>query len=103
MLEGEKMKQRHQVAVINKEQIAAKEARRSVAFEEYCREKREVADLVSKLEMENAMEKAARLEKQEEMQRAIKKFRLEQDNQRREMEKKDKEELDKIEAYAKAK
>jgi hypothetical protein len=77
-LEIEKMKQRERVAVINKQQIAMKEAQREEAMQEYTKEKASVQELVDRIQREDDEESRAKSEKQEESKQMLIKFKVEQ-------------------------
>lgn len=102
-LELEKMKQRERVKTINQQQIAMKEMEREEAFAEYTKEKDQVNELVEKIAHEDAEEQAARAQKSKESAEMMKRFMIEQKARQEELEQQEKDELDRIEAYAAAK
>jgi len=99
-LELEKMKQRERVKLINQRQIAAKEEQRNIAHAEYLKEQNEVAVLVAKVEKEDAEEKAARSQKQQESKQMLRQFVIEQQEKQAAMEADEVEENRRIEQYA---
>jgi len=96
----EKLRQAERVKVINQQQIAAKEAQRQEALNEYLKEREQVEELVNKIKSEDKTEKDARDEKQEEAKEMLKKFMIDQKTKQEAMEKAEKDENDAIEAYA---
>jgi len=99
----EKLRQAERVKVINQQQIASKEAQRQEALQEYLKEREQVEELVNKIRDEDATEKAARDEKQEEAKAMLKKFMIDQKVKQEQMEKAERNENDMIEAYARGK
>merc|ERR1719446_1608749 len=99
-LEFEKAHQRHRVKEINQEQIAQKEALREEANQEYIKEKAQVATLVQRIQEEDEMELAAKHMKQKETKAILAQWMAEQQARQQEMMRREKEENDKIEAYA---
>jgi len=99
----EKLKQRERVKVINQQQIATKEAQRQEALQEYIKERDQVEALVDKIKQEDDDEAAARDEKKREAREMLRKFMIEQKEKQQEMERAEKDENDRIEAYAQAK
>jgi len=102
-LEIEKSKQRERVKRINQEQIAQKEALRQEAYDEYIKERSSVQEVVDAIQMEDEMEAAARAQKKKETQEMLRQFAIENEVRRKEMEKREKEENDAIEEYARLK
>jgi len=102
-LEFEKAHQRHRVKEINQEQIAQKEALRDEANQEYMKEKAQVATLVQRIQEEDEMELAARRQKQKETKEILAQWMTEQQARQQEMIQREKDENDRIEAYAKNK
>lgn len=99
-LENEKSKQRLRMKEINQEQIALKEAQREEANQEYIKEKAQVATLVQRIQEEDEMELAAKHMKQKETKAILAQWMAEQQARQQEMIRREKEENDKIEAYA---
>merc|ERR1712139_234802 len=99
-LEIEKAKQRERVKRINQEQIAQKEALRQEAYDEYMKEKDQVQEVVDAIQREDEMESAARRQKQEETKEMLRQFAIENEQRRKEMEVREKNENDAIEEYA---
>jgi len=99
----EKLKQRERVKVINQQQIATKEAQRQEALQVYLQERDQVEALVGKIAQEDDMESAAREEKKVEAKEALRKFMIEQKAKQQVMEQDERDENDRIEAYAQGK
>merc|ERR1719238_2401034 len=72
-------------------------------MDEYILEKAQVQGVVDKIAEEDAMEAAARHQKQTETRAMLKQFVVEQEEKRREMERQEQEEADRIEEYARKK
>jgi len=102
-LEIEKGKQRERVKLINQEQIAQKEALRQEAYDEYIKEKESVQEVVDAIKREDEMEAAARRQKQIETQEMLRQFAIENDERRKQLEQREKEENEAIEQYAEMK
>merc|ERR1719262_504856 len=99
-LEHEKAKQKHRMREVIQEQIAHKEALRDEANQEYMKEKSQVEGLVKRIQEEDEMEIAARKMKQTEQKMILEQWMAERQARQQEMIRKEKEENDKIEAYA---
>merc|ERR1719262_832450 len=102
-LEIEKAKQRERVKRINQEQIAQKEALRQEAFDEYVKERDQVQEVVDAINREDEMEVAARRQKQTETREMLRQFAIENEERRKEMDRRESEENDAIEEYARMK
>jgi hypothetical protein len=99
-LDVEKAKQRYRVKEIIQEQISQKEALRDEANQEYMKEKSQVQGLVQRIQEEDEMELAARKMKQTEQRAILAQWMAERQARQEEMIRREKEENDKIEAYA---
>jgi len=102
-LEIEKAKQRERVKRINQEQIAQKEALRQEAFDEYVKERHQVQEVVDAINHEDEMEAAARKQKQMETREMLRQFAIENEQRRKDMEQREREENEAIEEYARMK
>jgi len=102
-LEIEKAKQRERVKRINQEQIAQKEALRQEAFDEYVKERQQVQEVVDAINHEDEMEAAARRQKQMETREMLRQFAIENEQRRKDMEQRERDENDAIEEYARMK
>jgi hypothetical protein len=102
-LEIEKGRQRERVKRINQEQIAQKEALRQEAFDEYVKERESVQEVVDAINREDEMEAAARRQKQQETREMLRQFAIENEQRRKELEQREKNENDQIEEYARMK
>jgi len=102
-LEIEKMKQRERVAIINKQQIAMKEAQREEAMQEYVKEKAQVAELVERIEKEEAEQEEAKEQKKQESREMLLRFKQEAAERQAALEQAEHEENQKIADYAQAK
>mmetsp|Transcript_17979 Transcript_17979/g.41974 ORF Transcript_17979/g.41974 Transcript_17979/m.41974 type:complete len:489 (-) Transcript_17979:128-1594(-) len=99
-LDIEKMKQRERVKIVNQQQIARKEATRQEAQVEYDKEKLQVDDLVRKIQEEDHADAVARAQKAEETKEQLKEFAIQQKARQAEADRRDAEEIRKIEEYA---
>jgi len=95
--------QRETVKQINLDQIAFKEEQRKEAYDEYLKEKEQVQGIVDQIANEDEMEQKARRHKQMETRQMLKQFMVEQDEKRKQMEREEQEEADRIEEYAQKK
>merc|ERR1719421_2639964 len=102
-LEIEKAKQRERVKRINQEQIAQKEALRQEAFDEYVKERQQVQEVVDAINHEDEMEAAARRQKQMETREMLRQFAIENEQRRKDMEQRERDENVAIEEYARMK
>jgi len=96
----EKTRQRERVKLINQQQIAANEAKKQDALNEYLREREQVEELVCKIAQEDETEQRARDEKKVEARQMLRQFMHDQKAKQKLMEQTEREELERIEQFA---
>jgi len=102
-LELEKGKQRERVKAINQQQIATKEAQRDEALQEHLMEQAQVQELVMKIAQEDQQETAVKEQKKVQSRVQMIKFQAEVKQKQADSIAQEKNELDRIEEFARKK